>query len=175
MSNFLMYCQCDMELISEILKRHLENVKANVAKQMEANNRNASGRSVASLSVEVIGNVGTLYGSKSFLVMERGRKGGKVPKGFYGIIRQWIIDKGIAVAPIPSKTQRAILSPEERGLRSLAGAIAYNIMKYGTKLHRDGGYNDIYTSAVNDELKLLHAEVVDMTAQSIAQINEEAL
>lgn len=170
-----MYCQYDMEQVSDILRRHLDNVKANIARQMEAHNRNASGRSVASLSVEVSGNVGTLYGSKSFLSMERGRKGGKVPKGFYGIIRQWIIDKGIVVTPIPAKTQRAILSPEERGLRSLAGAIAYKIMKEGTRLHRDGGYNDIYTSAVNDELKLLHAEVVDVTAQSIAKINEEAL
>ncbi len=170
-----MYCQCDMEQVSEIIKRHLENVKANVAKQMEANHRNASGRSVASLVVEVSGNVGTLYGSKSFLAMERGRKGGKVPRGFYDIIRQWIIDKGIAVRPIPAKTNRAILSPEERGLRSLAGAIAYKIMKEGTRLHRDGGYNDIYTSAVNYELKLLHMEVVSMTAQSIAKINNEAL
>lgn len=166
-----MYCQCDMEQVSDILKRHLENVKANIAKQMEANHRNASGRSVASLTVEVAGNVGTLYGSKSFLAMERGRKGGKVPKGFYGIIRQWIIDKGIAVSPIPAKTNRAILSPEERGLRSMAGAIAYKIMKEGTRLHRDGGYNDIYTSAVNDELKLLYQEVIGMTAQSITQIN----
>lgn len=170
-----MYCQCDMEQVSDILKRHLENVKAAIAKQMEANKRNASGRSVASLTVEVAGNIGTLFGSKSFLAMERGRKGGKVPKGFYDIIRQWIIDKGIAYTPIPSKTQRAILSPDERGLRSLAGAIAYRIMKDGTRLHRDGGYNDIYTTAVNEELKLLHAEVVDMTAQSIAQINNDAL
>lgn len=164
-----------MNQVSDILKRHLENVKANIAKQMEAHQRNASGSSVASLTVEVNGNVGTLYGSKSFLAMERGRKGGKVPKGFYGIIRQWIIDKGIAVAPIPSKTNRAILSPDERGLRSLAGAIAHKIMKEGTRLHRDGGYNDIYTTAVNEELKLLHAEVIGMTADSIAKINEEAL
>lgn len=164
-----------MEQIQDILKRHLENVKANISKQMEANKRNASGRSVASLTVEVSGNVGILYGSKSFLSMERGRKGGKVPKGFYGIIRQWIIDKGIVVTPIPAKTQRAILSPEERGLRSLAGAIAHKIMKEGTRLHRDGGYNDIYTSAVNDELKLLHDEVFGITAQSIAKINNESL
>lgn len=170
-----MYCQCDMEQVSDILKRHLENVKANISKQMEAHHRNASGRSVASLTVEVNGNVGILYGSKSFLSMERGRKGGKVPKGFYGIIRQWIIDKGIAVTPIPAKTQRAILSAEERGLRSLAGAIAHKIMKDGTRLHREGGYNDIYTSAVNEELKLLHAEVVGGTAESIAEINNNAL
>lgn len=164
-----------MEQVQNILKRHLENVKTKVAQQMEANHRNASGRSVASLAVEVAGNVGTLFGSKSFLAMERGRKGGKVPKGFYDIIRQWIIDKGIAVTPIPAKTQRAILSPEERGLRSMAGAIAHKIMTDGTRLYRDGGYNDIYTTAVKEELELLHMEVVSMTAQSIAKINNDAV
>lgn len=161
--------------VSEILKRHLENIKANIAKQMEAYNRNASGHSVSSLFVEVHGSTGILYGSKSFLTMERGRKAGRYPKGFYGIIRQWIIDKGISVSPIPSKTQRAILSPEERGLRSLAGAIAHKIIKEGTRLHRDNGYNDIYTSAVNEELKLLSSEVVSLTAQSITKINDNAI
>lgn len=170
-----MYCQCDMEQVQDILKRHLDNVKANISKQMEAYHRNASGRSVASLAVEISGNVGILYGSKSFLSMEKGRKGGKVPKGFYDIIRQWVIDKGIAVTPIPAKSQRAILSPEERGLRSLAGAIAHKIMKEGTRLYRDGGYNDIFTGAVNDELKLLYEEITDVSARSIAQINNEVL
>lgn len=162
-----------MELIQEIIKRHLENVKVKIAGQMEANNRNASGRSVGSLTIEVSGNVGVLLGSKSFLAMEHGRKGGKVPKGFVGIIRQWIIDKGIAVAPIPAKTGRAILSPEERGIRSMAGAIAHKIMKEGTRLYRDGGYNDIYTSAVNDELELLAMECMNVSAQSLAKINTE--
>ncbi len=162
-----------MSQVSDILKRHLENVKATIAKQMEANQRNASGRSVASLKVDVNGNVGTLFGSKSFLVMERGRKGGKVPKGFYGIIRQWIIDKGIAVAPIPSKTNRAILSPDERGLRSLAGAIAHKIMKEGTRLHRDGGFNDIYTTAVNEELELMSEEFILYTTEALAKINNQ--
>lgn len=161
-----------MEQIQSIIKRHLEKVKEKIANQMDANHRNASGRSVASLSVEVADNVGTLYGSKSYLAMEKGRKGGKVPQGFFGIIRQWVIDKGLSVTPIPAKTSRAILSPDERGLRSLAGAIAYKIMKEGTRLHRDGGYNDIYTSAVRDELALLHAEVVGLTAESLADINK---
>ncbi len=160
-----------MEQIQEIIKRHLENVKMKIANQMAANNRNASGRSVASLVVEVTGSIGTLYGSKSFIAMERGRKGGKVPKDFVGIIRQWIIDKGIAVTPIPAKTHRAILSPEERGIRSMAGAIAHKIMKEGTRLYRDGEYNDIYTSAINEELQLLAIECMDVSAQSIAEIN----
>lgn len=68
-----------MATVQEILTRHLENVKSKVAQAMADNNRNASGRSVASLRVEVSGNVGTLYGSKSFLVMERGKKPAKCP------------------------------------------------------------------------------------------------
>lgn len=160
-----------MEQIQEIIQRHLENVKTKITSQMAANNRNASGRSVASLTVEVSDNVGVLWGSKSFLAMEHGRKGGKIPKDFVSIIRQWIIDKGIAVAPISAKTNRAILSPEERGIRSMAGAIAHKIMKEGTRLYRDGGYNDIYTTAVNEELDLLAMECMDVSAQSIAEIN----
>lgn len=160
-----------MEQIQEIIQRHLENVKTKITSQMAANNRNASGRSVASLTVEVSDNVGVLWGSKSFLAMEHGRKGGKIPKGFVSIIRQWIIDKGIAVAPIPAKTNRAILSPEERGIRSMAGAIAHKIMKEGTRLYRDGGYNDIYTTAVNEELELLAMECMEVQAQSLAKIN----
>ena len=89
-----------MATIEETLQIHLENVRQKVAQAMADYGRNASGRSVGSLTVSVNGNVGTLFGSKSFLAMERGRAGGKVPKGFVAIIKQWIIDKGISVAPI---------------------------------------------------------------------------
>ena len=44
-------------------------------------------------------------------------------------------------------------------------------MKEGTRLYRDGGYNDIYTTAVNEELELLAMECMDVSAQSIAEIN----
>ena len=67
-----------MASVQDMLKRHLENVKAKVAKAMADNGRNASGRSVASLLVEVSDTIGTLYGSKSFLVMEKARS----PVGF---------------------------------------------------------------------------------------------
>lgn len=133
--------------------------------------RNASGRSVGSLTIAVSGNVGTLYGSKSFLAMERGRKGGKVPKGFVGIIKQWIIDKGISVAPIPAKRRNTKYTPHERGLNSFAGAIAHKIMTDGTKLYRDGQFNDIFTTAVNEELEAMSKELMLYTAESIAEIN----
>lgn len=128
--------------VQDILTRHLENVKAKIANAMAEHGRNASGKSVASLQVSVNGDVGILYGSKSFLVMERGKKPGKVPYGFRDIIKQWIIDKGISFAPKPSKRKDSKYSPQERALNSLAGAIAYKIMKEGTRLHRDNGYNE---------------------------------
>lgn len=164
-----------MANVQELLQKHLDNVKSKIAKAMAEQNRNASGRSVGSLSVQVNGNVGALYGSKSFLVMERGKKPGKIPFGFVGIIKQWIVDKGIAFAPIPSKTNKAKYSPEERGLNSLAGAIAYTIMRKGTRLFRDNGYNDIFTTAVKEELEALSNEVIILQSETIAEINKNAL
>lgn len=160
-----------MDGVQDILTRHLENVKAKVVQAMEDNNRNASGRSVASLNVVVSGNVGTLYGSPSFIVMERGKKPGRVPFGFRDIIKQWIIDKGISFAPIPAKSRNVKYTPHERGLNKFAGAVAYKIMKEGTTLHRNNGFDDIYTSAIKEELKALGDEIILFTAQSINSIN----
>lgn len=160
-----------MDGVQDILTRHLENVKAKVVQAMEDNNRNASGRSVASLNVVVSGNVGTLYGSPSFIVMERGKKPGRVPFGFRDIIKQWIIDKGISFAPIPAKSRNVKYTPHERGLNKFAGAVAYKIMKEGTTLHRNNGFNDIYTSAVRDELQALGDEMLSFSAESLADVN----
>ena len=140
-----------MATIEETLQLHLENVRQRVAQAMADYGRNASGRSVNSLTVSVSGNVGTLYGSKSFLAMERGRAGGK--------------------APIPAKRRNTKYTPHERGLNSFAGAIAHKIMTDGTKLFRDKQFNDIFTTAVNEELELMSKELMLYTAESLAEIN----
>lgn len=160
-----------MATIEETLQVHLENVRQKVVQAMSNYGRNASGRSVSSLTVSVKGNIGTLFGNKSFLVMERGRAGGKVPKGFVAIIKQWIIDKGISVAPIPAKRRNTKYTPHERGLNSFAGAVAHKIMTDGTKLYRDKQFNDIFTTAVNEELELMSRELMLYTAESLAEIN----
>lgn len=162
-----------MATVEETLTRHLGNVKQKVEQAMAAYGRNASGRSVASLTVSVQGDTGTLYGSRSFWVMERGRRPGKVPHGFADIIRQWIIDKGLKVTPIPARrTQGVKYTPYERGLRSMAGAIAHKIMTEGTRLYRDNDFNDIYTSAVKEELELMADELLFYTAESLSQAND---
>lgn len=158
--------------VQDILTRHLENVKAKVSSQMQTLGRNASGQSVASLRVEVSGDTGTLYGSKSFFVMQRGKGPGKGPKGFVEIIKQWIKDKGIAVTPIPTKTGQGKYTPEERGLRSIAGAIAYTILKKGTRLHRNNGYDDIYDTAIEEEIKLMGDEMLEIASLEVMEVNK---
>lgn len=162
-----------MKTVKEIISGHLEHVKNEIANRMAALGRNASGRSVRSLSTEATETHGILWGAKSFIVMERGRRGGGVPKGFVGIIRQWIIDKGINVTPIPSKRPSSI-SPQERGLRSMSGAIAYSIMKRGTRLHRDGRFDDIFTSCINKEMEELAKEISFFASMEIEKINQNA-
>lgn len=162
-----------MKDIRQIIATRLENVKREIEVRMSKLKRNASGRSVRSLSVEVTGTRGTLWGDKSFTVMERGRKGGKVPKGFVGIIRQWIIDKGIQVTPIQSK-RPSFISPQERGLRSMSGAIAYSIMKRGTLLHRYGAFDDIFTSCINREMEELAVEISGIIEMEINKINQNS-
>ena len=150
-------------LVQPIIRRHLEAVKKGIAVQMAAMGRNASGRSVASLTVYTDDKGGYLEGLSSFLAMERGRKGGKVPYNFTEIIAEWIKDKGLPY--------ESLGSTPERGLRKLAGAIAFSIMKHGTRLHRDNGYNDIYTSVLEKEMTALASEISSVFELEIDTIN----
>lgn len=162
-----------MANIQEILQRHLEHLKSVIIDRIAENNRNVTGRTAASLTINVSGNRGSLTGSGSFLAIERGRRAGKVPYNFVGIIKEWIINKGISYKPIPSKRKNVKYTPMERGLNSFAGAVAYKIMKEGSRMHRDSLYNDIYTTAVNEELEAIASELVITSAQSIADINKD--
>ena len=154
--------------VSRILEQHLQAVKEGIAQRMASTNRNATGKSVASLSVIVKGNEGYLEGAQSFLSMERGRGPGKVPHDFVSIIRQWILAKGISYQNMIPKNGNA-----EQGLRRLSGAIAYSIMKRGTSLHRSQGYNDIYATLLQEELKKIEEEVSYTVELEVDKITDE--
>lgn len=156
--------------VNSLLKQHLENIKTKIAQKMASEGRNATGRSVASLKVEVGDGHATLWGSKSFLVMERGRGPGPIPAGFTEIIMQWAKAKGISVQAKANQP-----SDKDTVLRSFAGAVAYNIMKKGTKLYRDKRYNDIFTSVVNDELEQMGKDMSISLMDEVTKINQEAV
>lgn len=145
-----------------------------------ANHRNAgqvaSGRTIASLKVESTGEGGILWGRQAFGVLESGRGPGKVPKGFYQIIQQWIKDKGIQIRPVPYKRKTSSkwtpkYTPEERGMMALSGAIAYKIAREGTALHRGGGKEDIYSSGIKRTVNDIMNRVFGIFDTEVEHIN----
>lgn len=65
--------------VDRLLTLHLGNIKVGIAQRMAALGRMSSGRSVASLQIEVKDSKGILSGDKQWETMQRGRGPGKVP------------------------------------------------------------------------------------------------
>ena len=161
-----------MEAIRDIVIKHLKVVQDGIEANMAKMKRTTSGRSVASLKIEDAEDAESirvfLTGDKQWEVMERGRGPGKVPYNFTQIIREWILRKGISYSHLAPKNGNA-----ERGLASLSYMIAHSIMKKGTKLHRDNGYNDIFDTLLNEETAKLELEAVGIMETEIDKINDE--
>ena len=138
------------DLESEIIKV-LEQTKQEIRANMSSKRINASGRTSESLRVEkyadglrlVGGTNGThgiadspdIYGSDTAPIptLEFGRKSGKVPRGFYYIIKEWTREKGLNFA-----------SESERG--TFAYFVARKIAREGTK--RNEANADVYSTPV---------------------------
>lgn len=159
------------QVLTEELSRLAERIKENHRRAGQV----ASGRTLRSITYEVTEDRGTLFGRFPFGTLETGRKAGKTPMFFSTIMSQWIIDKGIHVQPIPYKRKpsekwQPKYTPEERGLVSMAGAIAHKIRTEGTSLYRQGGRNDIYSNEIPDAIKRIEeriAKVFSLTIDSI--------
>lgn len=138
----------------EILNDELTALKERIASNIMSAGMNASGRTIASMRVEVNENEGTLFGRRAFEVLESGRKPGRVPKGFYQIIYQWAIDKRIRV----------------RNLKSFAYLTARKIAREGTLLYREGGRNDIYTPEIRKCIENVRSRGISMINEQIKTI-----
>ena len=154
-----------------IIYQELDELKARIIQNHTAAGQVASGKTAKSLRIEVDEDSGRLFGRSPFGTLETGRKGGKVPRQFYLIIRKWMADKGIQAPPIPYKTDRPHkYTPEERGALSMAAAIAETIRKKGTKLYRDGGRNDIYSKEIEKTRKILAERLSRFIIQKMQHI-----
>lgn len=154
-----------------IIYQELDELKARIIQNHTAAGQVASGRTAKSLRIEVDEDSGRLFGRSPFGTLETGRKGGKVPRQFYLIIRKWMADKGIQAPPIPYKTDRPHkYTPEEMGALSMAAAIAETIRKKGTKLYRDGGRNDIYSKEIEKTRKILAERLSRFIIQKMQHI-----
>lgn len=100
-------------------------------------------------------NKGTLFGRQAFGVLETGRKPGKVPKGFYQIIQQWVKDKGIQV----------------ENPKSFAYLVARKIAREGTELHRQGGRADIYSPEIEKTTQEIMNRAFAVFKDDVTHIN----
>lgn len=151
----------------------LERIRATIASNITEKGLKASGRTAASMRIERDAFGLRLVGRPYFQSLELGRPSGRVPRNFAGIIRQWIIDKGLSVRMIPYKREpserwQPKYTVEERSLRMAAGAIAHKIATSGTLLYRQGGRSDIYTPIIREEVEKLQKTYTDIVAKSIA-------
>ena len=159
--------------VQKILGDELEALRSRIIANHVAAKQVASGRTKDSIKVELTENGGILWGRFPFGTLETGRRAGRTP---HGIIRQWIIDKGISVPPIqyirkPSERWKPKYTPQERGLMSMAGAIAHKIKTEGTKLYREGGRNDIYSPEIEKTVNSITRRIGLLFEQEVEHIN----
>lgn len=151
----------------------LERIKERIAENINAKGLKASGKTERSMRIERDAFGMQLIGRPYFQSLEVGRPAGRVPRNFNGIIRQWIIDKGLRIRTIPykrlpSERWQPKYSVEERSLRIMAGAIAHTIATRGTRLYRQGGRKDIYTPVIAVEVEELKKKFVNIVVNSIS-------
>jgi len=138
-----------------ILEYELNAFKQRVIENHIRAGQKASGRTISSLRVEITSDGGIVWGRKPFATLETGRKGGKVPRGFYKIIYDWIIDKGLIFE-----------KP-----KSVAYLIARKIAREGTQLHRDGGRDDIYSKEIERMTEIIMEKVFGIFERDVTHIN----
>ena len=169
---------------NDIVADELEKLKQRIINNMRNANAVATGGTIKSLMVmKYNGGVKLVSAQKMpFGVMETGRVGkltGKtidgrepqVPMNFISIILAWMSARGIHgqakpyVRNVPQK-----YSAQERGDRSLAGAIAKKIEMQGTKLHRMGGRNTIYSSEIPSTIDIIKKRVRGLFATEVGEV-----
>ena len=139
----------------KVVSEELESLRQRIIENHLRAGQKASGRTIASLHVETDNDGGILFGRKAFGTLETGRRGGKVPKGFYHIIYQWMQDKGIQV---------------ERP-KSFAYLVARKIAREGTKLYRQGGRDDIYSNEIPKTTESVLSRITGLLGASVESIN----
>lgn len=172
-----------VRVFNALIRAEFDSLLDRVVANLESNRRNASGETRKSLGVEVLDDTDgaatyTLYGASWIDKLESGtspEEAQKIPN-FFTVIREWVKAKGIATTPIeykrePSSRWSPKYTPDERGMRAAAGAIAYKIRRDGTKIYRDGGVTNIYTEAVDATdaqiQQTLERETMEIISRSI--------
>ena len=135
-----------MKEVQNIIFEELEDLRKRIISNIDSTGRKAFGRTSGSMHTDISENRGILFGRMAFGTLETGRKSGKVPAGFYQIIKQWVIDKGIS---FDSQSER----------NSFAYLVSRKIAREGTQLYRRGADTDVYTAEVPETISRIKDRV----------------
>ena len=164
-----------------IVLQELSLLKERIVQNMYAEGAVASGRTIASMVVQPTDTGGELVKANNpmpFGVLETGRQAGAVPRGFAQIIYDWMQVKGVHGDPIPYTSNRPHkYTPQERGDRSMAAAIAHVIHKGskdhpkgGTALFQKGGRNTIYSNEIPLAIEKIEERITGLLSASIDEV-----
>ena len=129
--------------IKDIIEAQLNVAREEIAANMVAQNRKASGNSIDKMRVEATEISGKLIDGSGYLfASEYGRRPnksqpGRPSKQMVDSIERWTVIKGIIAA--------------NGNQRSIAYAIATKIAKEGNVLYRSGTQSGVITNAINQE------------------------
>lgn len=156
--------------IAQILTEELGTLKATIINNIRTTGQWASGKTAASLAVRVSGSIGELVGRRAFGTLEKGRRGGRVPRNFAAIIYDWMMAKGVHADPMPYKTNRPHkYTEQERGDRTMAFFIARTIRREGTRLYREGGRDDVYSRAIPMTIERINSRLSGIYVAAVTQ------
>ena len=140
--------------IAGILTQARDEIRAN----MQTQNINASGRTSSALQVRQNGSrielVKVAGENAPFHTLQYGRAGGKVPAGFYYIIKQWTRDKGLSFS-----------NETERG--TFAYFTARKIASEGTKRHETPN-EQVYSEPIKKATESIESVVKDYVLARIS-------
>lgn len=135
---------------------------------------NATGRTTQSLRYSVDGEkalriIADAGDRAPISTLQYGREPGKMPP--IVSIKEWIEAKRITYKSIAYKRQPSInwkpkYTPQERGLNSVAWAIASKIKKLGTERHRNPD-TTVYTPILNEVIELFTNFIAEKTKDQI--------
>lgn len=129
-----MNSQTRIGLINRVLEDIGLQAKKIIQDNLATTGTNTTGATSSSIRVENKNYILEIWGRKAFQTVERGRRPGGVPKGFYYIIKKWAEDKKIMA--------------KGKDLNRFAYFTAKKIKEEGSRLYRNGRRKDIYTPAI---------------------------
>ena len=143
--------------ISDKIAEILESCKVQIQANMASHNINASGRTSKSLTVERYAGgvrlVSTGERIAPFETVQFGRPEGRVPRGFYYIIKQWSIDKGISFT---KNSERS----------TFAYFLSRKIAREGTERHRTPD-EQVYTPPVTQAVAQIKQAVASSAIETL--------